>query len=365
MINDQNYHDIVKKLVLNNEKVSKGSNLQNIPSRGDGVRVRNMFKPRDGWVFVSADLSQIEPRIMAHIMYERYNDNSLRQIFLDDRDLYTTMAMMVFNLDEKYCVDKAYDPTGTFQPRRMMKTGVLAKSYDQKAHRFASGMGVSQDVAEMFYEKFDDTFVSFTTMVQDIREFMKQNGYTETLFGRKRRFPNFKLLEQQVRKNEGKLRGLYIDRARLQKKKVKTSNDERKLHEIEIMIEPLAEKRNEMEYMLRACFNAVIQGSGADVLKKNMIQIFDICKAKGWELNASIHDEVKISMPFTNLTRSHVDLITQAMSDTVKLSVPLKSDTVIEPRWMMEYSSDEWDFESGRPYELKYGESKELYMGSV
>lgn len=357
VVTDSNYHDIVKKLISTDTKaVSKGSNLQNIPARGDGIRVRAAFKPPKGWVYAAADLSQIEPRIQAHIMYTRYADNSLRQIFLDRRDLYTTMAMLVFNLPEKYCLDKAYDPTGSFQPRKMMKQGVLAKSYGQTPKAFARNMNVSLDVAEMFFEKFDVSFPSFVTMVRDIQNFMKKNGYVETLYGRKRRFPEYKMVAREVAKNERKLSELYLERSKINKKLVKTSKDLARLNEINKMIEPLAEKKGLLGYWERAAFNAVIQGTGADILKMNLIRLKEVCEERGWELNASIHDEVKISLPVSELTREVTDLVTECMTQTATLSLPLKSDTVIETAWMYEYSPDEWDFENHRPFKFKYGE---------
>ncbi|MDT2278134.1 hypothetical protein [Paenibacillus larvae] len=78
----------------------------------------------------------MEPRIMAHIMHTKYGDNSMRQIFMDGVDLYTTGAMQTFGLEEKYCLDEAYDPTRTFRPRKLMKTGQLAVSYDQSPKFF-------------------------------------------------------------------------------------------------------------------------------------------------------------------------------------------------------------------------------------
>lgn len=354
-VNDSNYHELVKRLVTTDTKSEKkGTNLQNVASKGDGLRVRNTFKPRDEWVFLGADLSQIEPRIMAHIMYERYGDNSLRQIFVDGKDLYTTMAMLVFNLDEKYCVDKAYDPTGRFKPRAMMKTGVLAKSYDQKAENFASNMGVTMDVAHMFYKKFDDAFPSFSTMVRDIRQGMKDNGYVETLYGRKRRFPFYTTTAKRAKRNENTLMQYYIERKRIRTKKEKDREDYARLDQLEELIAPLAEDRNLVSYWERASFNAVIQGTGADVLKLNMISLARVCKERGWELNASIHDEVKISVPKSDLTPEACDIVTECMVNSVTLSLPLKSDTVIEPKWMQEYDPDEWDFDACRPYIEKY-----------
>jgi len=355
-VTDDNYLDVVTKLITDNTKISKGSNLQNIPTKGDGMKVRKAFRPREGWYYLAADLSQIEPRIMAHIMYTKYNDDSLRSIFTAGQDLYTTMAQMVFQLDEKYCVDKAYDPTGKFKPRAMMKTGVLAKSYDQKVQNFCMKMGVTQDIGEMFYEKYDTAFPSFMQMVADLRQFAIDHGYSETLFGRKRRFPQLKEWKQLVEKNEQKLIGLYTERKKLNSKKIQTMRDIQKLEEIQALIDPMAEMRNMVSFWERASFNSVIQGTGADILKLNMINLYNECIARGWELNASIHDEVKISVPKKDLTPESAQLLTDVMTKSVTLSLPLKSDTVIETVWGEEYGVDEWDFNLQQPKPKEEGE---------
>lgn len=286
-------------------------------------------------------------------MYERYGDNSMRQIFIDGVDLYTTMAMMTFGLAEEYCADKAFDPTGTFQPRSLMKTGVLAKSYGQTPQAFARKMNVSLDIARMFFENFDEQFPSFTQMVTDITEFGKKNGYVETLFGRKRRFPDYKRLAAEVAKNENRLMRYYIERKPLLAKKNRTPKEQQRLAELEELIKPLADKRGLVAYWERAMFNAVIQGTGADILKMNGNRMARICMERGWEMPASIHDELKNAVPAKDLTEETIELVRDVMTNTVKLSVPLVTDTVIETEWMTEYKPEEWDFENCRPKEVR------------
>ena len=67
-----------------------------------------------------------------------------------------------------------------------------------------------------------------------------------------------------------------------------------------------------------------------------------ICMERGWELSASIHDELKIAVPDEDVTPGTIELVRDVMTNTVELSVPLVTDTVIEPRWMEEYSPEEW-----------------------
>ncbi|ETT41576.1 DNA-directed DNA polymerase [Paenibacillus sp. FSL R7-269] len=358
-ITDANYHAIVRTLIADNRKVKRGQNLQNLPSKGAGNRVRNQFVPRDGFTLVGADLGQIEPRIMAHIMYTRYGDNSMRQIFVDGVDLYTTMAMMTFNIAEEFCVDKAYDPTHTFQPRKMMKTGQLAVSYDQSPTAFAKKMNVSAEVAEMFFANFDATFPSFKTMVADIREFMRQHGYVETLSGRKRRFPDYKSTAAAAGKNEQRLIRLYTERKQLRSKSVLTPADNSRLNALQAEIDVLSEKRGLIGYWERASFNAVVQGSGADILKSIGIRLAQICRERGWEFNASIHDEALVSVPDEQVTPETIALINDVMTQTTTLSLPLVTDVAIQKRWMFEYKAHEWDYVNNRPlpeFANRYGE---------
>lgn len=342
LVNDSNYHDVVRFLVQDNRMDQRGCNLQNIPAKGNGELVRRCFVPEPGWVFVGADLSQIEPRIQAHIMYERYGDNSLRQIFLDGVDLYTTMAMRTFGFEEKYCVDKAYSPDGTFQPRKLMKQGVLAVSYQQTPKAFAKTMGVSEEVAQDFFRNFDEQFPSFKTMVKDIVEKMRKTGYSETLFGRKRRFPHYKYYQKLIRQNEPKLRELYIKRKKLLGVKNPTPLQKKQFKQIQEQIKELRKPFALAAANEREAFNNVIQGTGADIIKQNGNRMYQVCREKGWKMVASIHDEIIITMPKKDVTPENIRLINDIMTKTVKLSVPLKSDTVIMPRWMEEYKPEEW-----------------------
>lgn len=345
-VTDGNFLTIVDTLIRDERKVKKGANLQNIPARSEnGKRIRNAFLPPEDWIFVGSDLGQIEPRIQAHIMYTKYGDNSMRSIFVEGVDLYTTMAMRVFGLDEDFCKDKAKDPTGKFEPRAVMKTGILAKSYGQSATAFARNVGIPLEAAEHFFEGFDEQFPSFTRMVADSIDHMKKHEFVETLFGRKMRFPDYNKVAAEVERNEQKLIRYYTERKQLRNKDDKTKREYRRLDELESLIEPLASKRGLLSYWERAAFNGVIQGTGADVLKRIGNRMAVECMARGWEMPASIHDEIKIALPKSELTPEVIELVREIMTETSEFSVPLVTDTVIEPRWAEEYDPDEWDYE--------------------
>lgn len=314
-----------------NKGKKKGVNIQQIPSRTkEGVKVRMAFIPQDGWLFVGADLSQIEPRIISHILYTEFGDGSMRQIYLDGVDLYTNMGMKTFGLPYENCVDKAYDPTGTFKPRALMKTGVLAFLYGQTPKAFARKMHVSDEIAEQFFAGMQNAFPGLKPFRESIMSHLLTEGnvaYAETLFGRKRRFPDY-------RKNVHELRQLES------KRYWSLSESERNR---------LWELRRAVSSVQRQAVNTRVQGSAADTIKLIAIRLAEESAKRGWRFLLTIHDETKTEIPKKDVTPENIALVESIMTKTVELSVPLKTDLVIEPRWMAEYKADEWDFEACAP----------------
>lgn len=309
---------------------AKGTNLQNIPSKGFGQEVRKCFIPDDEWIMLSADLSQIEPRVIAAILANQYNDRSMLQFYLDGKDLYTEMAMFAFGFEREHCVDKAYNPGHTFQPRKLMKQGVLSYLYGSSAKSFARSMKVDEEIAADFFEKMIQAFPGLERFRADVIHKLLYRGnvaYAETWFGRKRRFPDY-------RKN-------YVELHQLNKLKPWKMTSEQKA------------RRSKLWGLVagaeRAALNMIVQGTAADVLKQNMVKMYQYVKERGYKLHASIHDEVLPSLPLKDLTPEIIEDIRAIMCDTVDLGVPLKTDIAIMPRWSEEYSPSEWDFENQRP----------------
>ena len=281
-------------------------------------------------MFVSSDLSQIEPRIIAHILFTQFGDNGMRQLYLDGRDLYTEMAMFTFGFEREYCVDGAYSPDGTFKPRKLMKEGVLAFLYGQSAKAFGSRMGVSPDVAAAFFAGMIAAYPGLTPFRESVIRDLDRRGsvaYAETLFGRKRRFSDYRRNKAELAALDAKNRWKRTDAENTRRNKLwgMCAGDERR------------------------AINAIIQGTAADILKQNMVRVDQLCLDNGYKFHCSIHDELAISVPLVNLTPELVQTVTDIMTQTVELSVPLGSDTVICPRWAQEYKPDEWDFTLQRP----------------
>lgn len=318
-----------------NDGNKKGTNLQNIPSRTAlGKKIRQCIIPDPAYLFVSSDLSQIEPRQIANLLYLWCGDNSMRQLYLDGVDLYTTMAMKVFGLEYEQCVDGAKIYTDEshehyWEPRKVMKTGVLAALYGQSPKSFAKKMGVSDEVAQQFFKGMDEQFPGIKPFREKILNQLLRKEYSETLFGRKRRFPGYAKMYGRLQQLNRKPRGTLSD------------------------VEQ--EERNELwrktAKMQREAINAVIQGTSADILKSIMIRLDKICREHGWRLMMSIHDEIMLMIPKEQVTPEAIGIINEAMTKTVTCTVPLKCDTVIQPRWQEEYKPGEWNFDLQCPKE--------------
>lgn len=369
----------------------KGMNIQNIPARNElGVKVRMAWIPDEGHLFVGTDLSQIEPRVIAHILYEMFGDSAMRDMYLAGVDLYTTMAMRTFNLAEEFCVDGAYDPTHSFKPRKLMKQGVLAYLYGQTPFMFAKTMGVSEEVATVFFEGMTKAFTGLKPMrdwiINSLLHGTGTVAYSETLDGRRRRYPEYREAKPELEALEAKCwrDGCDIYSKGGPRPKTKGRTEEQQAQErmeIEERVgrfqagelteddrqvifncglylrnygqkDRLWELRRLVGKAERAAVNMVIQGTAADILKRNIIALFTLCQERGWKFLASIHDEVWLSLPKEDVTPDNVKLIDACMTETVSLTVPLKCDTVIQPRWMDEYKAwKAWDFEKGAPKE--------------
>jgi DNA polymerase I len=309
---------------------AKGTNLQNIPGRGFGKEVRKCFIPDDDWILISCDLSQIEPRVIAAILAQQYNDRSMLQFYLDGKDLYQQMAMFAFGFPAENCVDKAYSPDGSFQPRSLMKTGVLSYLYGSSSKSFARTMKVSEEVAANFFEKMIVAFPGLEAFRADVLHKLLHRGpiaFASTLFGRKRRFPDY-------RKN-------YVELQKLNKMKPWTMTAEQKARRSKLW--------GLCASVERQALNHTVQGSAADILKQNMVEMYKFVKANNYKLHASIHDELIPSVPLKDLTPELVEKIRSIMCDTVDIGVPLKTDIAIMPRWSEEYSPEQWDYQKHMP----------------
>jgi DNA polymerase-1 len=368
---------------------TKGTNIQNIPSRTkEGVEVRKAFVPSPGFVFASGDLSQIEPRVIAHILYAKFGDSSFKDLYDRGEDIYVAKAMSVYGLERDFCLDGALDPTGTFYPRKILKEGVLAYLYGQTAPAFARNMKVPLEVAERFFASMKAEIpglVPFKAWVYDTLLHGKGSmAYSQTLWGRKRRYPTYRedlaaftALEAELlaygqslyrngrvkgRNEDEEVRNRAISERLIRGQTKDDDRDEfiriginfRKKEDREAIKERYYGLRGKVNAVRRQAANHVIQGSAADILKQSIARIYWAWRERGWRFLFSVHDEIFTEVPITDALEA-MDLLDECMTKTVELTVPLKADCVVSPRWMDEYKRDAWDFQNGRPKTMKEG----------
>lgn len=346
-ITDENYLDMMRVRVECAEKsVAKGTNIQNIPARTkEGERVRTMFIPPPGHTFLGSDLSSIEPRLQAHIMAVEHGDEIFAEMYRKGLDPYVEFASIMFEVDRELCFEKAYKAGLTSIPyRKLTKDMFLAKGYGQAEDQFvktAVKRGITEESGKRAYAKFDEILPGFSTMVNAAFEHLREYGWTATLWGQKRRFPEY-------RKNWRRLCEI------MRLAGIRDKNDS-ELGKKSYKLSP--NLRSEFWQLIRltgrderAAFNHRIQGSGAAVLKLCMIRsYYEITLGRGWEFTLTLHDEQKHAVPNEDVTEDAVTLYTDIMTNTVTFACPLECDTVIEPRWMIEVRAGDWDFEKCRP----------------
>ena len=254
---------------------SSDPNLQNIPIRTeDGRRIRQAFEPSKGNKFISADYSQIELRVMAHMS----KDEGLLEAFREGQDVHSKTASEVFDVGIK-------DVTSDL--RRNAKAINFGLIYGISAFGLGKQLGISRNLAAeymaMYFEKYPDV----KKYMESTKEFASQNGYVETLFGRR----------------------LYL-------RDINATN---------------AMRRQASE---RAAINAPVQGTAADIMKIAMINMHKAIKTQKSEakLILQVHDELILDTPKDEIDKI-VSLITDSMMGAANLDVPLEIDIGIGDNW--------------------------------
>jgi DNA polymerase-1 len=159
---------------------SNNPNLQNIPIKTElGKNIRHAFVADDGYQLVSFDYSQIELRIAALLSQDPY----FIQAFRDGKDIHAAVAMKVFGVKE----DEV-----TADMRRRAKVINFGMLYGMGVNALRQNIGTDRKEAQAFYDNYFAQFPNIVAYLESIKKFAKDNGYTETLFGRKRYFPGIK-----------------------------------------------------------------------------------------------------------------------------------------------------------------------------
>jgi len=252
---------------------SSDPNLQNIPIRSVlGREIRKGFVPAPGHMFVAADYSQVELRVMAHLS----GDEAFVEAFRADRDIHRETAARIFGIEPD-------DVTGAM--REQAKTINFATIYGQGPFALAAQLGISRDEAREFIEQYFERFSGVAAYLDEMKETARTRGYVETLIGRRRYIPEIRS------KNPGQ-RG----------------------------------------FGERTATNSPIQGTAADIIKLSMISLHDRLAETGTRMLLQVHDELLFEAPEDEIEAVSA-LVTEEMEGAIELDVPLKVDLGTGASW--------------------------------
>ena len=334
---------------------SEGPNLQNIPSRGEGAVVRQIFAASEGHYIIGSDYSQQEPRSLAELS----GDENMIHAYEEGLDLYAVIGSKLYHTEYENCLE--FYPDGTTNPegkkrRNNVKSVLLGLMYGRGAASIAEQMQVSVKEASKVMEDFFKQFPKVADYIVYVQQHAIDYGYTETATGRRRRLPDMSLLEYtfeylDASKNEafdpldfsGESQGstevpehiaeqywAELERAWGYKKKQAIKD---RAKEEGIRIHDNGGKIADAE---RQCLNSVIQGTAADMTKYAMIKVHNDpeLKALGFHLMIPVHDELLGELPKENAKRG-AERLTEVMIEAAKdiISLPMKCDPSIVERW--------------------------------
>ena len=278
MINTQtgrvhtNYNQAV---AITGRLASSDPNLQNIPVRtAEGRRIREAFVAPAGSVIVSADYSQIELRIMAHLS----QDEGMLSAFANNEDIHRATAAEIFGCEREAV---------TNEQRRYAKVINFGLIYGMSAFGLAQNLNIDRSAAQSYIERYFARYPGVRTYMQDTREAAKQKGYVETYFGRRLWVPE-----------------------------INSSN---------------GMKRAGAE---RAAINAPMQGTAADLIKLAMIAVQNWIVAQKLQakLIMRVHDELVLEVPEAELDLVQT-ILPQLMQNVSKLDVPLLAEVGVGCNW--------------------------------
>jgi DNA polymerase-1 len=277
MFQDSKVHTMFKQaLTLTGRLSSVEPNIQNIPIRTeDGKIIRSAFVPSfEGGYIVSADYSQIELRLLAHMA----KVPEMLKAFNNEADFHTLTAAKMYGI-------KPEEVTPTL--RRSAKAVNFGIIYGMSDWGLSETLGINPAEANQFIKKYFEAYPEIRVFLDKTVQEAKENGYTKTLFERRRYIPE------------------------------------------------LANSNYQLEqFGERTAMNAPLQGSAADVIKKAMIDVDRALKGANLKskMVAQIHDELVLDVPAEELEQVKV-LVEKAMEETVKLDVLLRADVEYGPNW--------------------------------
>ena len=255
---------------------SSDPNLQNIPIRGeDGKEIRKAFIPEPGCLFFSADYSQIELRVMAHLS----NDEAMIEVFREGKDLHAATAANIY----KKPIEEV-----TRDERTKSKRANFGIIYGITVFGLAERLDIPRDEAKMLIDGYFETFPQVHNYMEHSKEVARQQGYVTTLFGRRRYLPDINSANATVR-----------------------------------------------GFAERNAINAPIQGTAADIIKVAMIRIHQRFKAEGIrsKMILQVHDELNFSV-YPDEKEKVEHIVLEEMQNAFQMKVPLVADSGFGDNWL-------------------------------
>ncbi len=250
-------------------------NLQNIPIKDEkGRKIRKAFKPENGNIFISADYSQIELAILAHLS----QDEALIKAFENNKDIHIETASKLFKIEEKEITPNL---------RRIAKSINFGIIYRMSDFRLAKELGITKEEAKGFINSYFDSYPKIKEFIINQINFVKNTGYSETILKRRRYI-------KEINSNN------YLERSAAE----------------------------------RIAINSAIQGSAADIMKIAMIKVFNEFKSKKMEskILLQVHDEMLIESPIKE--ENEVKKILKIMMETAyTLNLPLRANIETGKSW--------------------------------
>ena len=250
-------------------------NLQNIPTRFElGKQVRKIFKPAEGKIYIDADYSQIELRVLAHMS----GDKHMIEAFNEGQDIHKQAASKVFNVP----IEEV-----TKEQRSSAKAVNFGIVYGISEFGLGEQLGIPRKVAKQYIEDYLTQYIGIKDYMESIKEEAKKTGYVQTLFNRRRYIPELNSNNYMVR-----------------------------------------------QFGLRAAMNTPIQGTAADIMKLAMINVYNELKNRKLEskIVLQVHDEMMLEVPIEE-AQEVKQIVKEKMENVIKLKVPLIADVSEADNW--------------------------------
>ncbi len=254
---------------------SSEPNLQNIPVRGElGNKIRQAIIAQPGWLLVSADYSQIDLRVLAHVS----QDPELIATFLRDEDVHTATASRVFNVPPEKV---------TPEMRRVAKTVNFGVIYGMSDYGLEQATSFTREEAARFIASYFEKYPGIKKYIEDTTRQARELGYVQTVMGRRRYIPEINSPNRQVR-----------------------------------------------EAAERMAINMPVQGTSADIIKIAMVNLYRemVKRCLKSKMLLQVHDELVFEVPPDELDTMR-QLIAELMPNALKLIVPLKIDIKVGKNW--------------------------------